>query len=355
MTAQTKNVIDFSEVKAGNMTTMGMPTLTKMLSDLGTVEKPTHEVFGLDVPFEGKALSTVKVPAVAGHLPFVPKKNPLFKHDPQMVRLMLMAIKRGRPLMLSGPKGAGKTETVEQFYAALGLPCITIQCGPGIDTEYLFGRANIEDGNIGWVDGLATLARRCGFAFLLDEMDGLPSEMGPQVNGYLQMEKPFAIPGATHKKGIKQEELIIASNPTFQVYATTNTGGKSEGGVEYEGRSPIDQSTRDRFLHAEVDYMPRAQELTVLKAMVPNLEELAYTTMLDIADEIRALYKNKDAYEPISTRSVVMWAEMVEMTEDLHESFLYSCYYQSCEHDRALMATSFEAHHMTLQLPSRSK
>ena len=322
-----------------------MPTVEQVVqASGGWIEKPTHEVFGFDRPFNGQALRTIKVPKNSSALPFVPKRNELIQLDRDDVRRLLTAKALRRPVMLTGPKGTGKTELFEQFYACMGLPCITVQCGPGIDTDYLFGRPDLADGNITWVDGFATLARRFGAGLLLDEMDGLRSSLSPELNGFVVMDKPFTLSGQGFKFGTKAKEMVIEANPNFFLGATTNTGGKVDGGMDYVGRNPIDQATLDRFYHFDKAYMEEEREVEVLKAHCPGLPDTMIKSMVQFANDIRKAHKNEEVFEPVSLRSLVMWGQWWQSTDECDEGFLAGVVSQMRDHDRQFALSAYESY-----------
>lgn len=327
-----------------------MPTLNDLVQAAGGwVEKPTHEVFGLSEPFTGKAMSTVRVPKDSSSLPFIVERNPKIVLEREDVRRLLTAKFLKRPIMLTGPKGTGKTELFEQFYACLGLPCITVQCGPGVDTDYLFGRPDMTNGTVGWVDGFATLARRLGAGLLLDEMDGLRSNLSPELNGFVCIEKPFTLTGQGFKFGTKASDLVVPSNEHFFLGATTNTGGKVDGGMDYVGRNPIDQSTLDRFLHFDKGWMPEDQELEVLKGHLPLLPESMLEGMVQFANDIRKAHKDEKVFEPVSLRSLVMWGEWWQVTDDCDEGFKVSVASQMRDHDRQFAESAYQGHFRKMQ------
>lgn len=330
--------------------TSEMPTLEQIVQATGGwVEKPTHEVFGFDEPFEGKALATVKVPRDTSRIPFLVKRNPMIQLERDDVRRLLVARFLRRPVMLNGPKGTGKTELFEQFHAALGLPCITVQCGPGIDSDYLFGRPDLVDGSIGWVDGFATLARRFGAGLLFDEMDGLRSNLGPELNGFVVMDKPFTLSGQGFKFGTKAKDLVVPANEHFFLGASTNTGGKVEGGMDYVGRNPIDQATLDRFYHMDKAYMPTEKEKEVLQAHCPYLPKSVIESMVDLAWDMRDAHRGEKVFEPVSLRSLVMWGQWVECTDDLEEGFKVAVHAQMRDHDAEFAANLYEQYFRSMQ------
>src|SRR5467141_3339815 len=52
---------------------------------------------------------------------------------PEVAKVMYLALCLGKPLLLEGPPGAGKTQVAKVLSAALKLPLIRLQCYEGID------------------------------------------------------------------------------------------------------------------------------------------------------------------------------------------------------------------------------
>src|SRR2546427_6380060 len=52
---------------------------------------------------------------------------------PQTAKVMYLALRLGKPLLLEGPPGAGKTQVAKVLSEALGMPLIRLQCYEGID------------------------------------------------------------------------------------------------------------------------------------------------------------------------------------------------------------------------------
>ncbi len=52
---------------------------------------------------------------------------------PEVTKVIYLALRLGKPLLLEGPPGAGKTQVAKVLSGALGMPLIRLQCYEGID------------------------------------------------------------------------------------------------------------------------------------------------------------------------------------------------------------------------------
>src|SRR5690349_15033934 len=50
-----------------------------------------------------------------------------------VAKVMYLALRLGKPLLLEGPPGGGKTQVAKVLSEALGMPLIRLQCYEGID------------------------------------------------------------------------------------------------------------------------------------------------------------------------------------------------------------------------------
>src|SRR5690242_3145929 len=51
----------------------------------------------------------------------------------EVTKVMYLALRLGKPLLLEGPPGGGKTQVAKVLSEALGMPLIRLQCYEGID------------------------------------------------------------------------------------------------------------------------------------------------------------------------------------------------------------------------------
>ena len=108
-----------------------------------------HVAFGFAEPIPGFE-QLIQIDAVPS--PFVPKIDPEYVFQPDMVARVLRSYGARENMMFNGEKGTGKSSFVQQFCARLNIPLMTITGGPGLDETYLMGSKTIEDGSVKAVD-----------------------------------------------------------------------------------------------------------------------------------------------------------------------------------------------------------
>lgn len=149
---------------------------------------------------------------------------------------ILKIVKKGVPLMLTGPAGAGKNHTLEQVAEALGL-------------EFYFTNAITQEYKLtGFIDAGGKYqetqfykAFKDGGLFFLDEVDASCPESlivlnSAIANGY------FDFPNGR-----------VNAHKDFRVVCAGNTFGTGADMI-YVGRNALDGATLDRFATIEFDY-----------------------------------------------------------------------------------------------------
>lgn len=183
------------------------------------------------------------------------------------------------PTLIIGETGCGKTHAIREFTKQHGLPYKRLNLNGGTSTEDLLGQfVPNGDGTFEWVDGWLTKFAREGGVLVLDEINGCNSEITFALHSITDDERTLTL---TQRNG----ELIEAHKDLW-IVATMNQ--------DYEGTKPLNLALKDRFEVILWDYDDNVEK----KLNVPE-------DVLEIAGQLREMYKKHEISYPISTRSLI--------------------------------------------------
>ena len=258
------------------------------------------QVFGIDPA----ALSTDPVVKVRADVPewakaYIPlaKKHSFTKEMLNDLQEFNLSGYKDGCLFITGPKGAGKSSTIEQYYARLGQPVFRVTGHQRLELSDLIGLMSVRDGQTVFQHGPLSLAAMSGGVFLFDEADACPPEVLVVLHGSLEIGSHFVI--------AENGGQVVRIDPAFRVIVTGNTAGDGDITGEYAGTVVQNSATLDRFNFLEWDYPAEDVEKAILMAAVPALHKAP-----QIAEDLLKAARNTRAdggVEPISTRALIRW------------------------------------------------
>ena len=216
-------------------------------------------------------------------------------------------------LFITGPKGAGKSSTVEQFYARLEKPVFRATGHERLEVSDLIGTMSLRDGKTEFQYGPLTLAALNGGVFLFDEADACPPEVLVGLHGILEMGDRFVIP--------ENGGEVINIEAGFRVIVTGNTAGSGDSDGQYAGTVIQNSATLDRFNFLLWDYPSEEVETGIVMTAVPQLQKA--TTLAQAL--VKAARATRGAgVEEISTRTLIRWARKVVVFKEAQKPLVYS-------------------------------
>lgn len=227
-----------------------------------------------------------------------------YKMDDLKWRFAVRTVLRGKNMMITGPKGTGKTVLAFTLRDVLERPFFNIPLGASQDP-----RSTLV-GNVHFSPDKGTFVGESEFVraiqtenaiVLLDELTRAHPDAWNILMSVLDYKQRFLrIDEAPNSPVIN-----VAQGVTF--IATANIGS------QYTATRVVDAALTDRFVVTEVEYLGREQELELLRDRVPGVHDTVLKAITNVAIDLRKDARSQDPRlsEGLSTRSTIEMAELV--------------------------------------------
>jgi len=237
--------------------------------------------------------------------------------DPNLATTLYLALVLGKPVLLEGEAGVGKTEVAKALAAALGRRLIRLQCYEGLDTsaalyEWDFARQMI-DIRLAEAAG-RTIDERSIYSekFLLRRplLDALaPDPAGPPVlliDELDRTDEPF-------------EAFLLEILSDFQItipeYGTVTAAAAPIVICTSNRTREIHDAIKRRCLYHWIDYPSQERELAILAARAPEVPEQLRQQIVAFVHKLRAadLFKVPGVAETIDWGHALVALGSVEL------------------------------------------
>jgi cobaltochelatase CobS len=274
-----------------------------------SVEVDVASVFGFK--------SDLRVLAFEEPSEWTPVVDPNYRFDPEVTLAILAGFAHNRRVLVQGAHGTGKSTHIEQVAARLNWPAVRVNLDGHISRMDLVGRDAIvvRDGVqvTEFVEGMLPWALQNPVALIFDEFDaGRPDVM-------------FVIQRVLEKDGrltLLDQNRVLTPHPAFRLFATANTVGLGNLTGLYHGTQVLNQAQIDRFnVVATLNYLDADHEVGVVMAQVADADPAVVAKMVAVADLTRHGFAAGDLSTVMSPRTVISWAENVQIFGDIDAAF----------------------------------
>jgi len=310
--------------------------LTPNLNIKPDIKISVKQVFGID--------SELKVEGFSKKNEYVPDIDKHYKFDRDTTLAIISGFKYNKKVIIHGYHGTGKSTHIEQIAARLNWPCIRVNLDSHISRIDLIGKDAIVLKNNKQVtefqEGILPWSIQNPIALVFDEYDAMRPDVAFLMTKVLEAEGGLTL---------LEKNKIIKPNNYFRLFATANTIGLGDTTGLYTGTQQINQAQLDRWnIVTTLNYLSLENEMEIILAKNKNFNnpkgKEKISNMIKVASLTRKGFIAGDISTLMSPRTVLHWAENIEIFKDtgyaFRVTFLNKCdeiekniiaeYYQRC-------------------------
>ena len=284
--------------------------------------------------------SDLMVPAFSERDAHVPEIDEAYRFNQDVTLAILAGFAKDRRVMVQGYHGTGKSTHIEQIAARLNWPCIRVNLDGHISRLDLVGRdaITLKEGKqvTEFQEGIVPWALQRPVALIFDEFDAGRPDVMFVIQRVLERDGKFTL---------LDQNKVIRPHAGFRLFATANTVGLGNLNGLYNGAQVLNQAQVDRWsIVATLNYLPDAQEIEIVTSQVPSMrdEPALVKSMVGLANLTRKAFEAGDISTVMSPRTVITWAENLEIFNDVAYAFKLSFLNKCDDSERSLIAEYYQ-------------
>ena len=243
-----------------------------------------------------------------------------YVYDDTMLTVLYVALTLGRPLLIEGAAGVGKTEVAKVMAEALGRPLVRLQCYEGLDESKALYEWNYQKQllaiqvNQGQEDKQALTKSLFSDEYLLERplLQSIRSDV-PVVLLIDEIDK------ADEEFEAFLLELLSEMQVTIPEIGTVKARSIPFVVLTSNRARPLSEALRRRCAYLHVDYPDMEKELAILRKKLPNVEDRLRVQVAKAIQQLRSadvLLKKPSIAESLDWAAALDALGIRELTPD---------------------------------------
>ena len=243
-----------------------------------------------------------------------------YVYDDTMLTVLYVALTLGRPLLIEGAAGVGKTEVAKVMAEALGRPLVRLQCYEGLDESKALYEWNYQKQllaiqvNQGQEDRQALTKSLFSDEYLLERplLQSIRSDV-PVVLLIDEIDK------ADEEFEAFLLELLSEMQVTIPEIGTVKARSIPFVVLTSNRARPLSEALRRRCAYLHIDYPDMEKELAILRKKLPNVEDRPRVQVAKAIQQLRSadvLLKKPSIAESLDWAAALDALGIRELTPD---------------------------------------
>lgn len=243
-----------------------------------------------------------------------------YVYDDTMLTVLYVALTLGRPLLIEGAAGVGKTEVAKVMAEALGRPLVRLQCYEGLDESKALYEWNYQKQllaiqvNQGQEDRQALTKSLFSDEYLLERplLQSIRSDV-PVVLLIDEIDK------ADEEFEAFLLELLSEMQVTIPEIGTVKARSIPFVVLTSNRARPLSEALRRRCAYLHIDYPDMEKELAILRKKLPNVEDRLRVQVARAIQQLRSadvLLKKPSIAESLDWAAALDALGIRELTPD---------------------------------------
>ena len=201
-------------------------------------------------------------------------------------------------VLIIGPKGTGKTTLVREFAAKKGVKLESVNFSLRTRESHLIGSKSLENGSIGFDEGILVKSMREGNMLYLDELNAAEADVLLRLDEALDDRRQIVLKESSGE--------LIQANSSWFVVATINP-------LTHVGTKELPPQILSRFpVRIRLEYPPEEIELQIVKKYISGSNDKELLQGIKLANLLRQAAAVEELYYSPSLRETIAFGKLLD-------------------------------------------